>query len=258
MKTKYQRLWTTVLALVMMIGLAFPFRAAENTPYYDWKQHDTRWAGMMLTNRSMKAVGCLVTSVAMLAVQAGLKTETNFDPGTLAASLKRVGGFDWDNNLVWEKIPQAVQGLTVKDPWAALSGSQSEKTETLRRWLAEGWLVAVNVRGGGHWVALRGVSDQTVTIMDPACDATSLFVKYAASGITRAALLRAAVPAVPQTTQSTPDIPDSTLPQDDFTALLEIFTGLMADWNTPGMLDSLTQFFTDLFGLFRSVLRVAV
>jgi len=169
--------------------------AAGDTPYYEWKQYDPRWASVVLTGKTMKQVGCLATSVAMLAVHSGLRSREGFDPGVFAAEMKKAGGFNEDDDLVWDAIPRAVPGLTALTPWERLEGTQAEKTARLKGYLDKGYQVAVAVKHGGHWVALRSVTDGVAVMMDPASASGDLFGKYPAKGVTRAALLCAEKPA---------------------------------------------------------------
>ena len=185
------------LALAILVALcAAPFAAAAE-PYTGWKQYDPRWASVVLTGKTMKQVGCLATAVAMLAVRAGLRDETDFDPGVFAAEMKKAGGFNDDDDLIWEAIPKAVPGLAAESAWEALTGTQAEKAARLKGWLDRGYQVAVAVKGGGHWVALRSVTGGMAVMMDPGSAATDLFGKYPAAGVTRAALLRADAPKIP-------------------------------------------------------------
>ena len=181
-----------VLALILaitMITCAAPLAAAD-TPYYDWKQYDPRWASAVLANKTMKQVGCLATAVSMLAVQAGLRGAEGFDPGVFVAEMKKAGGFTEADDLVWEALPKAVPGLTAQTPWEPLDGTQAEKTAKLGGCLSKGFQVAVAVKNGGHWVALRSVAGGRAVMMDPGSEATELFGKYPAAGVTRVALLR--------------------------------------------------------------------
>ena len=198
-----KRLFTLLITAFILAG-AIPCAAAGETPYYEWKQYDSRWASSVLTTKTMKQVGCLATSIAMLAVQAGLRDEASFDPGVFAADMKKAGGFNGDDDLVWEAIPTAVPGLMAETPWARLDGAEAEKTALLKGYLDAGYQVAVAVRNGGHWVALRAITGGRAVMMDPACAATDLFTKYPAAGVTRAALLRADGPEPSPAKPSTP------------------------------------------------------
>jgi len=187
-----KRAITLILTITIAISLAS--HAAAEGSYRDWKQSDPRWGSVVLSSQTMKKVGCLATTVAILAVHAGLVSEADFDPGVFAESMKQAGGFSGDDDLVWEAIPAAVPGLTAENPRARLEGSEAEKLAMLGGYLDRGYLVAVAVRNGGHWVALRSVKDGRAVMMDPGSAATDLFAKYPAAGVTRAALLRAEAP----------------------------------------------------------------
>ena len=184
-----------ILALFLVCTLILctaPLAAtAEGARYYDWKQYDPRWGSVVLANQTMKQVGCLVTSIAMLAVRSGLRGERGFDPGVFAAEMKKAGGFSADDDLLWEALPKAVPGLAAETPWESLSGTQAEKTAKLKGYLDKGYQVAVAVKGGRHWVALRSATGGKAVMMDPGSAATDLFGKYPAAGVTRVALLRA-------------------------------------------------------------------
>jgi len=171
-----------------------PLAAAKDAPYYEWKQYDPRWASVVLTSKTMKQVGCLATSIAMLAVQAGLRSQADFDPGVFAAEMRRAGGFNEDDDLIWEAIPKAVPGLTAETPWERLEGSQAEKTAQLGDYLDEGYQVAVAGKHGGHGVARRAGTGGRAVMMNPGGASDDLFARYPAAGVTRVALLRAEKP----------------------------------------------------------------
>jgi len=199
-----------------MVLCTAPIAAAQGTPYHDWKQYDPRWGSVVLSGKTMKQVGCLATSIAMLAVRAGLRSEDGFDPGIFAADMKKAGGFTADDDLIWETLPKAVPGLTAQTPWEPLCGTQAEKTAQLKGYLDRGYQVAVAVKNGRHWVALRSVSGGRAVMMDPGSAATDLFDKYPAAGITRVALLR----AEKQLTTIRPTAPKSELTMEE--SILEL------------------------------------
>jgi len=240
MRIPTKRLLALALAITVILCAA-PFASANGEPrYYDWKQYDSRWGSVVLTNKTMKQVGCLATAVAMLAVRAGLRNEKGFDPGVFAAEMKKAGGFNADNDLLWEVLPKAVPGLAAQTPWESLNGTQAEKTAKLKDYLDKGCQVAVAVRNGGHWVALRSVTGGKAVMMDPGSTATDLFGAYSAAGVTRVALLRADRPK-PQTTQ-----PRTTHPRTMQPA---------APKEDISMAESIFAFAKDLGGLFLAIGR---
>ncbi|MCL2299926.1 MAG: hypothetical protein FWC27_07245 [Firmicutes bacterium] len=224
MKITTKRLLALSLALITVLCAA-PLAAAagEDTRYYDWKQYDPRWGSVVLTNQTMKQVGCLATSIAMLAVRSGLRDESGFDPGIFAAEMKKAGGFDADDDLLWEALPKAVAGLTAQTPWESLNGTRDEKTAILKGYLDKGCQVAVAVRNGGHWVALRAVTGGKAVMMDPGSAATDLFGAYPAAGVTRVALLRADKPGVQAKEESTMTENIIAFLKDVGVLLLEVF-----------------------------------
>jgi len=237
-----RRLLCLFLTLAMALALTAAARAATATPYRDWKQYDGQWGDQVLYSRTTREVGCLATSVAMLAVQAGLKSESCFDPGVFVAELRRIGGFTADNDLIWEKVPLVLPGFVTETPWAQLKGTQGEKADRLASWLEQGYSVAVAVKNEAHWVALRGVSGGAVTMMDPGSAATSLFGKYPAAGVTRAALFRAEKPpAAHGSAEASPEQPAQP-PAPPTSGKLDLL-GLLGDWCNQDMAESLFAFF---------------
>ena len=247
MNHNHKRLMSLMLLLAMALYMAVNIRAAD-APYCGWKQYDARWAGQTLNKKTMREVGCLATSVAMLAVQAGLKSESDFDPGIFAAEMRGVGGFTASDDLIWEKVPLVVPGFTAETPWAELKGTQHEKAAKLRSWQDQGYFVAIAVKNGGHWVALRGVSSGVVTMMDPGGTATCLFERYAAGGVTRAALFRAPKKAAAANTQGNTEFPAE--PPAAFKPWGELdLLGLLGDWCNRDMAESCLAFLGDVLNL---------
>jgi len=235
-----------------------PLAAAKGTPYYEWKQYDPRWASVVLTNKTMKQVGCLATSVAMLAVQAGLRGQEGFDPGVFVVEMKKAGGFNRDDDLVWEAIQKAVPGLTAETPWERLDGTQAEKTAKLKGYLDKGYQVAVAVKHGGHWVALRCVTDGKAVMMDPGSASTDLFEKYSARGVTRIALLRADKPTAEKPKQSVPSTtrPSMAKPSVVWPSVPELSTRMKVE-EFMAVAESVYEFLKDMGSLLFSIVQRA-
>ncbi|MDR2686934.1 MAG: hypothetical protein LBB75_04220 [Oscillospiraceae bacterium] len=223
MRSAKKRIFTLILAATMLI-CTVPAAAAGDAPYYEWKQYDPRWASVVLTNQTMKQAGCLATSIAMLAVQAGVCGEAGFDPGVFAAGMKKAGGFDEDDDLVWEAIPKAVPGFAAETPWEPLDGTQAEKTAQLKGYLDRGYQVAVAVKYGGHWVALRRVTEDKAVMMNPGGESGDLFERYPAKGVTRVALLRAEKPK-----ETRPPAAAQILPKEEYRVMAECVLAFLKD-----------------------------
>ncbi|MDR0531947.1 MAG: hypothetical protein LBG83_07785 [Oscillospiraceae bacterium] len=188
----------SLCAAAALLFASLPFvlqrpRALTLTPYTDWKQTDSQWASKLLYNKTVRESGCLAVATAILAVHAGLKDGASFDPGQFVDSMRSKGGFTNNNDMVWSVVPTVVPGLTIttENAWMALSGSESSKAAQLQSYLQQGYYIAVSVKSGSHWVALRSVSGGVCTMMDPAGASTNLFATYPASGVYRVALFRA-------------------------------------------------------------------
>lgn len=185
---------TVLLLFCSFASLMRRADASTTTPYYEWKQYDSQWSGVKLSSKTVQQVGCLAVSVAMLAVQAELKSENSFDPGEFVEKMKALGGFESNNNLIWSVIPEAVPGLDVEAYRVNISGTQAQKAAKIKDYFDKGCYVAIAVRYEGHWVALRHASAGAVTMMDPGSGSTDLFAKYDAAGVTRLAILKAEKP----------------------------------------------------------------
>ncbi|MCL2106403.1 MAG: hypothetical protein FWH26_05000 [Oscillospiraceae bacterium] len=219
--------------------------AAAGTPYYNWKQSDPQWKDIVLSSRTVGAVGCLATSIACSVVHAGLRTESNFDPGSFVRAMKAVGGFESNNNLIWEKVPVAVPGFQLVNPRVYISGTQQQKLQKIKSYYDQGYSVIAAVKNEGHWVAVRSVTSSAVTMMDPGSQATDLFGKYPTSGVTRLALFQPARPAA--TTQPAVPPAPAAVESDDFSERLSLpFLGVFQ--TIPDM-----DAFKEIFGIFWSV-----
>ncbi|MDR2525422.1 MAG: InlB B-repeat-containing protein [Oscillospiraceae bacterium] len=198
MQKRFLRFFSLLFTMLLIFSMAAVFvrraEASASTPYYNWKQSDSQWGGKMISSSTVKAKGCLAVSVAMLAVHAELKSESNFDPGEFVRLMKMNEGFASNNNLLWEAIPKAVPGLSIVDPYVYISGTQAQKAAKIKEYYEKGYYIAIAVKNEGHWVALRFAASGAITIMDPGSAATELFAAYSASGVTRLALLSSAKP----------------------------------------------------------------
>ncbi|MDR3313798.1 MAG: InlB B-repeat-containing protein [Oscillospiraceae bacterium] len=184
-------------ALLLFGSAAYLMRqavASTATPYYEWKQYDSQWGGDTIRSKTIKEVGCLATAVAILAVHAELKSESNYDPGTFVKNMKAAGGFESNDNLIWSAVPEVLPGLAVTDYRVTLSGTQAQKIAKIKGYYDQGYYMAIAVKNEGHWVALRYATSSVITMMDPASTATNLFEKYDAAGCTRLALFKAEKP----------------------------------------------------------------
>lgn len=141
-----------------------------------WKQYDSKWGSNVMQTKTIKQVGCLMTSVSILLKMTGL-TDSNFNPAVMNSYLKSHGGYVNGNNFVWASTDGYVSGWKHVGS-ATLSGTNSTKMSKIKSLIQSGYYVTVCVKNGGHWVAITGYDDNDITMSDPASNSTGLFGKY--------------------------------------------------------------------------------
>ena len=180
-----------VTALVLILTLllssfACPINSKAAESYRSWRQMDSRWSGIMLGTESYASLGgsgCLVTSLAMLAVHTGLRNEESFNPGVFANQLKKADAFNrWGGISSWAKISQVIPEMSVV--WAPEKYSyywgttdKNIKLNMLKSFMMEGYWPLVNVNTH-HWVMVEGIVGDKVYMIDPATDNTDMFGYY--------------------------------------------------------------------------------
>lgn len=156
--------------------------------YKTWKQQDPRWASIKFPNgETVKQVGCLVTSIAMLIVGSGVRSEGEFDPGTFVEALKNNNGFS-GASLYWSAVERVVPEFKLYSSWTSLTGTKKEKANLIASHLEAGRKVVIRAVSNQHWVAADKVENGKVYICDPARNVTDLFDYYDASDVTRIAI----------------------------------------------------------------------
>lgn len=168
---------------------------ASTGEYKSWKQSDPRWSGICLggSGETMSQSGCAVTSVACLAVHAGLIDESQFNPGILCNFLNQNGGLDAWGNIYWGVVSKLIPEF-VFDRTAYLYGSTAqEKAAEIKSYLDQGYYAISDVKYSGHWVAVDKVEDGIVYSIDPASNTSNkMFEQYNFNGTTRLKLFRKA------------------------------------------------------------------
>lgn len=156
--------------------------------YKSWKQYDSRWANIKFPNgETVKSVGCLVTSIAILVVGSGVRDEANFNPGTFVESLKNNNGFS-GASLYWSAVERVIPEFKVYSSWTSLYGTKKEKAKIIADHLDAGRKVVIRAVTSQHWVAADRVEDGKVYICDPGRNVTDLFSYYDAEDVTRIAI----------------------------------------------------------------------
>lgn len=155
--------------------------AAED--YHSWRQTDSRWGNITLgsSNQTMAKSGCLVTSIAIMAVYSGAKSADNFNPGVLANSLNSVNAFSNGAISSWGKITEVIPDIKFIKKYSFTSSTQSGKASEMKSLTDQGYYYTCNV--GNHWVFIERIEGSDVYMVDPAKDSVKLFEAYPLSSI---------------------------------------------------------------------------
>lgn len=170
----------------------------ENTSIYDeylsWSQLDERWGSTPMGNSNIRSSGCLLTSLAIMAVHSdsidstamanmGITDIEQFNPAVLADAYTNVGGFTSGGAIAsWGTINQLIPQIKWGTDDYFKNTSQDAVAEEIRQFQSEEWHVIARVvteYGGYHWVYIQGVADDNSIIMcDPAKQETDLYSAY--------------------------------------------------------------------------------
>ncbi len=147
-----------------------------------WKQSDPAWGNVPVgTGGSIRSIGCLATSVAILIAKSGVQTNVNpFNPGTFVEALNKSGGFVNGGNYSWgaesKVAPRFKHGGSV-----GLEGnSRTDKLNKIKNLVNGGYYVTCEVKGstGQHWVAIDAIQGDNIIMMDPGSQATNMWQQY--------------------------------------------------------------------------------
>jgi len=153
---------------------------ASDPDYKSWLQSDSRWGDTPLGygGATIAGVGCLATSLAILAVHCGAVTSDSFNPGTFVDSLNDLGGFDYSGNLVsWNLVSEVVPNLECAGKYHVPSGtSEYEYVQKLEELQDAGYYSVCYV--GHHWVLVDYIENGSVYMCDPASNDTDMLSAY--------------------------------------------------------------------------------
>lgn len=182
-----KRLACILLTAALLFGI-WLLPAAAASEYRTWLQSDSRWGSISFgsSGDTMSKSGCAITSIAKLMVHSGAVSAdpSVFHPGIYCNWLKNNGAITSQGWIVWS----AAANYTSKFSYygaATLSGTQAQKTATIKSYVDDGYVVVAMVKDGGHYVAVDKVSGGTVYIMDPANTGYTKLFQYTASGVTK-------------------------------------------------------------------------
>ena len=141
----------------------------ENTITVPWtyplvKQCDERWGDDLMGNKTICAVGCLMSSTSMGIAGAGISIEgSDSNPGSLNSWLKANGGYQ-NNNLIETVVPN-IDPSRIFWPADAMHKTNDLPYDTVAQFIRDGRIVIGNVMNGGHFVLLVGYSTDGDTLM---------------------------------------------------------------------------------------------
>lgn len=181
-----KRIFSFLLAVAMLCTMLpqvfVEAEAAAVDDYTQWKQYDAEWNQNQAWTKShypnatlfyMRDGGCLVTSIAMLLRHYNVIVSSDvdvFNPWICNEALKAAGAFDSAADLYFGRVENAYPGMKY-------IGSMGYSLENLNDLYNAGYACVIKVNGSGgyyHFVAVRSISGDNVSIMDPGSGATSL------------------------------------------------------------------------------------
>ena len=157
---------------------------AASGDYANWKQYEGSWVSIQMGNsgKTIKQIGCLVTSVSMQIARSGVQTNIqDFNPGTFVQFLNSHGGFVSGGNFVWGAATQAAPSFKYGGQISVSGMSREQKLNKIKELVNQkGVYVVAEVKGntGQHWVAIDTVQGNTVKMMDPGSTATDMWGQY--------------------------------------------------------------------------------
>ena len=164
---------------------------AESGEWSEWRQNGTApWRNISLGSgkETIGSVGCYVTSIAIQIARSGAKTSIpNFNPGTFVNEIKKTpNAFNVNGALSWQgeaSISNFVPGFSVVSSHVALGRTKEEQIETVQKYIDQGYYVLLNVKGGGHWVAVTGTTKDNIQMVDPGRNEKNVYDVYSPSSV---------------------------------------------------------------------------
>ena len=151
--------------------------------YVNWKQIEGPWINTLMgrSGKTIRQIGCLVTSIAIQIARAGVPTVIlDFNPGTFVEFLNDHFGFDSVGNLQYYPISDAASNFHYAGSDSVRGFTREQKLSHLQRLLDAGYYVVAEVKGdtGQHWVAVDSIVGDTIIMMDPGSHATDMWSQY--------------------------------------------------------------------------------
>lgn len=149
--------------------------------YSQWKQCNSPWSSVPIgsSGKNICQIGCLVTSVSIQIKRSETAvTMTDFNPGNFIKELNSKNAFDAGGNFYWRGWQQIAPNWTFAGK-EKLPSSWEGKLSKISELLNQGYYPVMCVKKNcGHWVAVTGVANNNIIIIDPGSNATTVLPSY--------------------------------------------------------------------------------
>jgi len=160
------------------LSIQIPNGMLKKTVPYEYpmfKQCGESWSNDEIVNETICAVGCLMSSISMALRGHSIEIDgLNSDPGVLNHWLQQNGGYDDDNDLDEEVVPNINPG---RIDWVGYYYNNTDfNADQLKTMLdKEDYVVIANVMHGRHFVLVVGYDEGSVNwyVNDPGFNITS-------------------------------------------------------------------------------------
>ena len=175
--------WKKLLAMLVCMAMVLSFVPAasfasegeasvQSTSYRDWKQYKGPWADYIMGGGSAKVrnYGCTSVSFAIIAVQLGCESESNFDPGVFVNRMNKIGGYTSGGAMSFSKKNQAIPNLSSIKDYYFSSESNEYRIGIIDQYRQQGYAVMIRIHKYGnkyHYVVADYVSNGELFIIDP-------------------------------------------------------------------------------------------
>ena len=152
-----------------------------------WRQGGRPWSKLLIgsgENDTLSRWGCFATSIAIQIKRSGVDTGIdNFNPGTFVCEMLKHGGFDDNARINPYKISSFIPGISngVDEKVPATQGDDAALRSRLNELMSNGHYPILWVNGSGasgHYVAVTGVTENNIKIIDPSGRGTELWPAY--------------------------------------------------------------------------------
>ncbi|MDE7226128.1 MAG: hypothetical protein K2N49_04635 [Ruminococcus sp.] len=205
-KIKYGKFISLIIAVAVILGctvnavavdvnnISMPKIATSSVydEYLEWSQLDNRWGNTPMGNSNVRNVGCLITSIAIMAMHSGSIDDTalenmdisdieQFNPGVLANAYTKYNGFTSNGAIaLWSTLHSIIPNIDFG--WDSYFDDVSfdGAAKELRKLMNGGWHIIARVNNGGsHWVYIENVDEYgNIRMCDPASSISNLYSMY--------------------------------------------------------------------------------